>query len=396
MLSVDTGVKTPQVQDTYLDANSLDSVKAMGRARDPQALKEISQKFEAMFVQQMLKTMREANEAFSEGNYFDSNTTRFHRDMLDQQMVLNLTSGRGMGLADHFYKQMMQSYGSMMKPDGSKLDAVDVGNLPATVTHKKTGADNPAANGDEVFANDLETLNSWVSNFMRMSDNSNDQLMLSDEDQHPAMQNYGAFNAAYIPAMLSKPQTLSSRAGQKSSITESQENFVTLLKPHAEKAAAELQISPDVLIAQVALETGWGKHVIHDQKGNNSFNLFNIKAAGGWQGDKVNISTLEYRDGIAANEKADFRKYSNYAQSFADYVSLMKNNPRYQEALEAGKNSSAYAEALQSAGYATDPHYAKKIKSLLNSDAIRSLGELAQTAQSFISNAANTGRKLVE
>lgn len=397
MLSVDTGVKTPQVQDTYLDANALDSVKAMGRARDPQALKAISQKFEAMFVQQMLKTMREANEAFSEGNYFDSNTTRFHRDMLDQQMVLNLTSGRGMGLADHFYKQMMQSYGATMKADTNKTDSTNIGELPAAVKYKQTNTANAATNNtEEVFANDLETLNSWVADFMRMSDNANDQLMFSDENQQPAIQNDGVFNAAYIPALLNKPQTINSRAGQKSSISESQENFVTLLKPHAEKAAAELQISPDVLIAQVALETGWGKHVIHDQKGNNSFNLFNIKASGGWQGDKVNISTLEYRDGIAANEKADFRKYSDYAQSFSDYVSLMKNNPRYQDALDAGKNSSAYADALQSAGYATDPHYAKKIKSLLNSDAIRSLGELAQTAQSFISNAASTGRKLVE
>ncbi|HEY8942078.1 MAG TPA: flagellar assembly peptidoglycan hydrolase FlgJ [Cellvibrio sp.] len=394
MLSVDTGVKTPQVQDTYLDANSLDSVKAMGRARDPQALKAISQKFEAMFVQQMLKTMREANDVFSEGNYFDSSTTRFHRDMLDQQMVLNLTSGRGIGLADHFYKQMMQSYGSMMKPDGSKVDAVDVGNLSSPVMHKKAGTDNSAVSDNEVFANDLETLNAWVSDFMRMSDNS-DQLLPTDEVQGAA-QNYTLMNSAYIPALLGKPQAINSRAGLKSSISETQENFVMMLKPHAEKAAEELNISPDVLIAQVALETGWGKHVIHDQKGNNSFNLFNIKASGSWDGDKVNISTLEYRDGIAANEKADFRKYSNYAQSFSDYVSLMKNNPRYQDALDAGKNSSAYAEALQSAGYATDPHYAKKIKSLLNSDAIRSLGELAQTAQSFISNAANTGRKLVE
>ncbi len=397
MLSVDTGVKTPQVQDTYLDVNSLDSVKAMGRAKDPQALKEIAKKFESMFVQQMLKTMREANDVFSEGNYFDSSTTRFHRDMLDQQMVLNLTSGSGIGLADHFYKQMMQSYGATMKADTSKTDSTGLGELPTAVKYKHTNTANPAENSaEEVFANDLETLNSWVADFMRMSDNSDDQLMLPDEGLQSAVQHYGVLNAAYIPALLNKPQTINSRAGQKSSISESQENFVSLLKPHAEKAAAELQISPDVLIAQVALETGWGKHVIHDQKGNNSFNLFNIKAAGGWQGDKVNISTLEYRDGIAANEKADFRKYSDYAQSFSDYVSLMKNNPRYQDALDAGKNSSAYAEALQSAGYATDPHYAKKIKSLLNSDAIRSLGELAQTAQSFISNAASTGRKLVE
>lgn len=395
MLTVDTGVKVPQVQDTYLDANSLDSVKAMGRAKDPQALKEIAKKFEAMFVQQMLKTMREANDVFSEGNYFDSSTTRFHRDMLDQQMVLNLTSGHGIGLADHFYKQMMQNYGGGMKQDASKTDITNLGELPAAVHHKHAAAgDDFATNNADVYANDLETLNAWVADFMRMSDNSNDQLMPSDETQPP--RDIAVMNSAYIPALLSKPQTISSRAGQKSSISESQENFVTMIRPHAEKAAAELQVNPDVLIAQVALETGWGKHVIHDQKGNNSFNLFNIKAATGWQGDKVNISTLEYRDGIAANEKADFRKYNGYAESFSDYVNLMKNSPRYQDALDAGKNSSAYAEALQSAGYATDPHYAKKIKSLLNSDAIRSIGELTQAAQSFISNAATVGRKLVE
>lgn len=402
MLSVDTGVKVPQVQDTYLDANSLDSVKAMGRAKDPQALKEIAKKFEAMFVQQMLKTMREANDVFSQGNYFDSSTTRFHRDMLDQQMVLNLTSGRGIGLADHFYQQMLQAYGGRMNPEAGretgneagKTDASAMGELPAAVRHQQAAGDNSTLDTDDVYANDLDTLNAWVVDFMRMSDNSNEQSMFSDEEQKP--QDYSLINSAYIPALLSKPQFTSSRSGQKSSISESQENFVLMLKPHAEKAAAELQINPDVLIAQVALETGWGKHVIHDQKGNNSFNLFNIKAAGGWQGDKVNISTLEYRDGIAANEKADFRKYSDYAESFSDYVKLMKNSPRYQEALEAGQDSSAYADALQSAGYATDPLYAGKIKSLLNSDAIRSISELAQSAQTFISNAANTGRKLAE
>ncbi len=398
MLTVDTGVKTPQVQDTYLDANSLDSVKAMGRAKDPQALQEIAKKFEAMFVQQMLKTMREANDVFSQGNYFDSSTTRFHRDMLDQQMVLNLTSGRGIGLADHFYKQMLQAYGGSMKPGTSSsssgdLSAANIGELPAAVTHKHSVASD--VDEGEVFANDLENLESWVVNFMRMSDNTNDQLLNPDKSE-VVPQDYSVLNSAYIPALLSKPQTMNSRTGQKSSISESQENFVMMIKPHAEKAAAELQINPDVLIAQVALETGWGKHVIHDQKGNNSFNLFNIKASPGWEGGKVNIATLEYRDGIAASEKADFRKYNDYSESFSDYVKLMKNNPRYQDVLEAGNNSSAYAEALQSAGYATDPLYAKKIKSLLNSDAIRSMSELAQAAQSFISNAATAGRKLVE
>lgn len=394
MMPVDTGIKVPQVQDTYLDPNSLDSVKAMGRAKDPQALKEIAKKFEGMFVQQMLKTMREANDVFSQGNYFDSSTTRFHRDMLDQQMVLNLTSGRGIGLADHFYQQMMTTYGAQMKAEDAQAEPKD-GSLPAAVQYRnQVNGKTSNANVDDVYANDLDALQDWVVDFMRMSDNSDKNSLANDEQQTTTP--YAPMAHAYIPALLSKPQVISARGSQKASVSDSQENFVSMLRPHAEKAAEELQINPDVLIAQVALETGWGRHVIHDHRGGNSFNLFNIKAGSSWQGDKVNVSTLEYRGGIAANERADFRKYSNYAESFSDYVRLMKNNPRYQQALDAGKNSSAYAEALQSAGYATDPHYAKKIKSLLNSDSIRSLGELAQTAQSFISGAAATGRKLVE
>lgn len=407
MLSVDTGIKPAQVQDTYLDPNALDSIKAMGRDKDPQALKEVAKKFEAMFVQQMLKTMREANEAFGEGNYFDSQSTRFHRDMLDQQMVLNLTSGAGIGIADHFYKQMMQSHGGGMKSEATGDAVVHDGTLPSAVEYKKNHAQGPTSADSEPSSADA--LDAWINDFVRMSDNSRLQSVFSEEDTGStnAGQVLAVPNYAMIPALLNKPQPLVTRSGQKASISSTQENFVMLLKPHAEKAAAELQINPDVLIAQVALETGWGKHVIHDKQGDNSFNLFNIKAGGQWQGDKVNVNTLEYRDGIAANEKADFRKYTDYSESFSDYVRLMKNNPRYQQALDAGNNSSAYADALQSAGYATDPHYAKKIKQLLNSDALKTLGslesvsasdamnELKTTVQSVLSLAA-TGRQIAE
>lgn len=402
MLPIDAGAKVSQVQDSYLDPNSLNSIKAMGRDKDPQALKEVAKKFEAMFVQQMLKTMRQANEAFGEGNYFDSQTTHFHRDMLDQQMVLNLTSGSGIGLADHFYKQMLQNYGGGMKPESAPQTADENGMLPAAVEYRKSSAQTP----DALAADELDA---WVEDFIRMSDNSHLQTIFSETDtnaeNNTPMQ--PAYNYAMMPALLSKAQLQPMRAGQKASITNTQENFVMMLKPHAEKAAAELNINPDVLIAQVALETGWGKHVIHDQQGANSFNLFNIKAGSQWQGAKVNVSTLEYRDGIAANEKADFRKYSDYAESFSDYVLLMKNNPRYEPVLASGTNSAAYAEALQSAGYATDPSYAKKIKQLLNSDAFKMLGdvqplddvkalnELSSTMQTVLSLAAK-GRQLVE
>jgi flagellar protein FlgJ len=224
--------------------------------------------------------------------------------------------------------------------------------------------------------------------------------VLSEGEPEEKMQPSIHYNL--LPVLPYKTQLDHSRVGQKTSVSSTQENFVMMLKPHAEKAAAELNINPDVLIAQVALETGWGKHVIHDKRGENSFNLFNIKAGNQWQGDKVNVSTLEFRDGIAANEKADFRKYSNYADSFSDYVQFMKNNSRYAQVLEKGNDSAAYADALQSAGYATDPEYAKKIKRLLNTDVIKSLGavtpvdEVKSSVQSVISLATSIRRHLVE
>jgi len=404
MLPIDTGANVSKVQDSYLDPNALNSIKAMGRDKDPQALKEVAKKFEAMFVQQMLKSMREANDVFGEGNYFDSQATHFHRDMLDQQMVLNLTSGKGIGLADQFYKQMLQNYGVGMKPESALANDAGMGELSSPVEYKNSH--NPTA--DTLVSDELD---SWVNDFMRMSDNSDMQTMFSESD-NDSQENAGkipaTINYALIPALLSKPQYPSPRVGQKTSISSTQENFVMMLKPHAEKAAAELQISPDVLIAQVALETGWGKHVLHDQQGDNSFNLFNIKAGGQWQGDKVNVSTLEYRDGIAANEKSDFRKYTDYAESFSDYVRLMKNNPRYQQALAAGNDSAAYADALQSAGYATDPAYAKKIKQLLNSDLLKgasaipsvseldAVKELQSDVQSVLNISTSLRRQLME
>ncbi len=392
MQTIDTGIKVPQVQDNYFDPNSLNSIKAMGRDRDPQAIKEVAKKFEGLLVQQMLKTMREANDVFSEGNFLDSQTTRFHRDMLDQQMVLDLTSGPGIGLADHFYRQMMQNYGGIMRPedDVQSSNPSALGELAPRTTRVAPAADKNAA----------DALDDWIQDFVRMSDNVQAQLSgVDNESQEPVLP---AINYALMPQLLARPHVATVRGGQKSSISPTQENFVMMLRPHAEKAAAELQINPDVLIAQVALETGWGKHVIHDRRGENSFNLFNIKAGSQWQGDKVNVNTLEYRNGIAAQEKSDFRKYNNYSESFSDYVRLMKNNPRYENVLATGTNSSAYADALQSAGYATDPQYARKIKSLLNSDVIKSLGmpsatdALQASAQSVLSLAASASRQIVE
>lgn len=353
MLPIDNNSRVTQARDTFLDANSLNGVKAMGRDNDPQALKEIAKKFEAMFVQQMLKNMRAANEVFSEGNYFNSNETQFHQDTLDQQMSLELTSGRGLGLADALYAQMQRAYApeSKSSPTGNPFEL------------------NPAAP-----AYPIKNLSSIVQHQQMLA-----ALGDTPEDGKPNLVDPSLFSAAFrnlsADEKKSEPVTEVSVKGGKTRIADTPAEFVSALRPYAEKAAAQLNVNADVLLAQAALETGWGKHVIHAQNGSNSFNLFNIKADTRWQGDKVNVSTLEYRQGVAQQERADFRRYDDYAQSFSDYVEFLQTNPRYQQALEVGVDSSAYAEELQRAGYATDPAYADKIKSLLASDPIRSSAE---------------------
>jgi peptidoglycan hydrolase FlgJ len=386
MLPIDTGAKHTPVQDSYLNQDALNSVKAMGRDKDPQAIKEVAKKFEAMFVQQMLKSMRAANDVFAEGSYFNSDESRFHRDMMDEQLVLNLTSGQGMGIANQLYQQMMQNYGDAF---GEKQNTAE------------EPQENGLLNAPAVTAGMLATAVVLEAQPRAMKSVANLNLVELLKAQQLAAglgetegfsvekfkQSAGDFTQLLAASRTATRSPLSS--GGKAGIAGSPEEFVAILKPHAEKAAAELNLDPEVLIAQVALETGWGKHVIHTKQGANSFNLFNIKAGSRWQGDKINVSTLEYKGGVAAQEKADFRQYTSYADSFSDYVNLLKNNPRYEKALSVAGNSSAYAEQLEAAGYATDPNYAEKIKRLLNSDVIRaaqSLGDTSQELVSFINN----------
>lgn len=355
---------TPHMQvarDSYIDNQALNNIKSMGRDQDPQALKEVAKKFEALFVQQMLKNMRSANEVFSEGSYLNSSETQFHQDMLDQQMSLELTSGRGLGLADALYAQMQRAYGDQERPlptnKGYKLDAE--GEVPAVKSLS------------EIFQRQqlLSALDTSAQADDAQGASHASANALERNDINAAMLAYAQAERAMAMAKRAMPDV--SVSVGKNTVADSPAEFVSALKPYAEKAARELNINADVLLAQAALETGWGKHVIHTQSGENSFNLFNIKADSRWQGASVNVNTLEYRQGVAGQERADFRRYDNYAQSFADYVSFLKTNPRYQQALEAGVDSSSYAEALQDAGYATDPAYAEKIKALLGSDPIR-------------------------
>lgn len=149
-------------------------------------------------------------------------------------------------------------------------------------------------------------------------------------------------------------------------IASSKEDFVRQMLPHAEQAARELGVDPHALLAQAALETGWGKSVPGNAAGECSFNLFGIKAGGQWSGPTVNVPTLEFVEGVAVRKVERFRSYESPADSFRDYARLIRNNPRYENALDAGANVAGFASALQRGGYATDPQYASKIVAVAN------------------------------
>lgn len=146
---------------------------------------------------------------------------------------------------------------------------------------------------------------------------------------------------------------------------ESQGQFIEKIWPLAEKAGKELNVPPQAILAQAALESGWGKHINKSPEGVSSYNLFNIKADAGWKGPKVVVDTLEFEHGVAKRQKAAFRAYTSYADCFRDYVKFLKSNPRYSEALQTGSNAEKFARNLHLSGYATDPAYADKLMDIM-------------------------------
>jgi flagellar protein FlgJ len=158
-------------------------------------------------------------------------------------------------------------------------------------------------------------------------------------------------------------------------------SFARDVWPHALRVAKRLNVAPVAIMAQAALETGWGKHVVSGRDGTFSNNLFGIKASHGWQGDSVARRTIEYADGIAHQEVAKFRAYDDVAASFDDYFEFLSTNPRYSKVVDSGGGVEGFASAIAASGYATDPAYAEKISRVANSDTMnRVLAPLKNSA----------------
>jgi flagellar protein FlgJ len=173
---------------------------------------------------------------------------------------------------------------------------------------------------------------------------------------------------------IATPATAAGSTGTATAFSaETPADFVATVLPHAQKVAADLGIHPLAIVAQAALETGWGQRLPKRADGGSSFNFFGIKAGSDWAGAQVVRSTMEHVGGALRQQTARFRAYDNIAEAFGDYARLLKNDPRYRAALSAGTDFAEFAKRLQAGGYATDPEYAGKIGAILQSPALRNV-----------------------
>ena len=311
----------------YTNLGGLQSIRQLGRENSSEALKQVAVQFESMFLNIMLKGMRAGEETLFADNYLRSNEMSFHQENLDNQLALHMANSGGMGLAETLHRQLMQRYESNAGSHEVRTEIADI-----SAARRYTGEVTSVTGSQEPMVR-------W-----RARNISTPQFVPAlplDLQQNPQ------------PDQFASPQ-----------------EFVEALLPIARHHAAELGVDPRVLLAQSALETGWGQKMIRGSNGEPSFNLFGIKAGDNWHGRRVSVSTLEFRDGVMQRETASFRAYSSYEESFADYVQLIRSQPRYAGALQNAGDAAAYSQHLQHAGYATDPAYANKIQDVMKSPSL--------------------------
>jgi peptidoglycan hydrolase FlgJ len=313
----------------YADFGSLSALKRDARADSQKTLRAAAQQFESLFTDMMLKSMRDASIGDS---MTGSDTVDMYQGMFDQQLAMQMSKGRGLGLADMLVQQLTRTGLVPGGPQaGSNTSAPPAAN---TVVPLKTGATQTnsaagvgAATAATHAADAIDQVSEAASGNSQTRVTSNDTAEL---DWPPA----------------------------------TPEEFVQRLLPHAQAAAQQLGVDAATLVAHAALETGWGKHMPSNADGSSSFNMFGIKATTGWHGQSVGATTLEYEQGIAVKRVERFKSYDSPADCFGDYAKLLAGAERYTSARNSGGNANQFAQALQQGGYATDPDYANKLRAV--------------------------------
>ncbi|WP_404298400.1 flagellar assembly peptidoglycan hydrolase FlgJ [Halomonas sp.] len=362
-----------------LDMQGLDRLKHTARQDPSKGVRGAAEQFEALFIQMMLKSMR---DTIPQSGLIDSQATDFYQSLMDQQWS-QVMATRGIGLADSLVAQLERSGMVPEQPQrGSAIDELIAG-IPrgaprplqdalredrdmASSAAEETASKEPASTevvsmADTVPPADfMEALKAAPSGFM--GEIATQPLAAAPASRDPLLRDAQGPDAASAREAVGRTQAESQASSTTShrQVPAHVQAFVDKLEGPARAASRQTGVPAELILAQAALETGWGRHEIATADGRNSHNLFGIKAGSRWQGSTTEVATHEYLNGQRTRVNDTFRVYGSFEESFTDYARLISDNPRYAGVVTAGSAEQA-ARSLQAGGYATDPAYADKL-----------------------------------
>ncbi|WPN96782.1 flagellar assembly peptidoglycan hydrolase FlgJ [Pseudomonas sp. MUP55] len=395
-----SGISSTADSGSYSDLNRLNQLKVGADKNSDGNMRKVAQEFESLFLSEMLKSMRSATEALGKDNPMNTPAAKQYQEMYDQQLAVSMSrEGGGIGLADVLMRQMQKNkpvdaqaatlQGPAAEAPAKKADVPTeiAAGTQAQGPLGRTNGQRPlwayrvaVPEGASAHANDMELMN---QRRIALPSKLTDRLLagivpstpVAAQTQSAPLRNSAADDnvvnsTARSVAVPSGRMQVYGRAIAQPPLApakkafSSQDEFVATMLPMAKAAAERIGIDPKYLVAQAALETGWGKSVMRAEDGSSSHNLFGIKAGQSWQGGQARAITSEFRDGAMVKETAQFRSYSSYQDSFHDLVTLLQSNDRYKEVVKSADNPERFVRELQKAGYATDPDYASKISQI--------------------------------
>lgn len=363
-----------------LDPRSVGDLQRLAREdpNSPETLRAVSKQFEAMFLQMALKAMRDATPKDS---LFDSEHTRTYQGLLDQQLALQMAHTRNNGLSEALFRQLGGLNASLQVKEAAEPALAQ---SPQRTPAAKDAATNAAMNASTPLIALDESRLSAAEAAANASDDPIGTLIQHIESATSVREVRGwqglqgvVFNGSGPRVRAAAEAGGTSSAGRRAEAAdgiadsgnwtaEDREQFVRELWPHAQAVSRETGIPARFIIAQAALETGWGEKVLRHADGRSSHNYFNIKAGSQWQGETIARTVKEYRGASPYQETAEFRSYASLGEAVRDYARLLTDNPRYERVL-GQTDAVAFARNLHKAGYATDPRYAEKLTSVIRS-----------------------------
>jgi flagellar protein FlgJ len=377
--------------DFYLNQQQYSEMKLGARNQSVETTKAVAEQFESLFVQQMLASMRSA-VTVDESN--ESSTVDFYQEMYDKQLAVSISKQGGLGIA----KMLMQHLPGGAQLEGAQSGADQLTNDQLTQLTGKSGNSLPIGAPPptvQLLITNLATVSKPMPNrtvtdpLVTNLAESNVNVTYRPEAREPQTQTFKIEPISPTIPLVYQTETYQTQnpavkvshyltddlPAESDVVLANQVGseqrwykpalFVSDLWPHAEKAANAIGISPQALVAQSALETGWGKHSMRLADGQQAFNLFGIKADSRWDGPTLTKPTLEFRGGVMQTEIAHFRVYESIPDALDDYVEFIKDSSRYQNALDHKGDDTHYLKQLQQGGYATDPQYANKIINIM-------------------------------